>query len=376
LKKKILLILDTLRIGGGTERLTSLITKKLSEKYDINILTFFNYEEMHSFKGKYYSLGNNSTTSSRFLVFNFIQNLIKTYKLINSISPSVIVSFAIYQNLFSIFIKLLFRIKASLIISIWCNPKLAFNNRTNFLSKMMYRLKSVNKIVTIAKGVQNILENDYRIKKNKLKTIYSGIEIEKIQLMKNDELYELKDIFENTNLIKYITVSRFIEEKGHKHLIEAFSKVKNIVPNSKLIIRGDGPLRSEIEKQIKEKNLENDIIILGRKKNIFKYITKSDIFVLPSETEGLPTVLLEALACGIPIISTNCETGPKEILDNGRYGLLVNVMDSDDLAEKMLLLAKNRELINEYSKKSLEKAKFFKIEKFYNEWIKLLNQFP
>ena len=86
-------------------------------------------------------------------------------------------------------------------------------------------------------------------------------------------------------------------------------------------------------------------------------------------------VLLEALACGIPIISTDCETGPKEILDNGRYGLLVKVTDSNDLADKMILLASDEESKKKFSKLSLNRAKYFEIDRFINQWVDLIDKY-
>jgi glycosyltransferase involved in cell wall biosynthesis len=78
------------------------------------------------------------------------------------------------------------------------------------------------------------------------------------------------------------------------------------------------------------------------------------------------------LACGLPIISTDCETGPREILDNGKYGLLVKVMDTNDLAEKMINLANDTPLLEDLSKLSIKRAEHFDIDKFLKEWINLI----
>ena len=381
MKKKILIIIDTLKIGGGVERFTSLLTQGLSEKFDLFILTFEDSKKIYPFEGRYLSLKEKLNVSSGFLSLFFFKKLlnsIKIYKLIKSVKPDLILSFTIYTNIFTIFTKFLFQIKTPLIISIWCNPALVYKNKMpiiNFLIKILYGLKTVDKVITVSNGIQYILESDYGIKKHKLKTIYTGIELEKIEKIKNEEISNYDGLFNNTDIIKFITVGRICEEKAHKYLIEAFSILKKKIPNSKLIIRGDGPLRDEIITLIKKLKLENDVIILGLKKNLYKYLAKSDIFVLSSKTEGLPTVLLEALACGVPVISTDCKTGPKEILDNGKYGILARVMDSEDLAKKMIYLAKNEELINTYSKLSLKRAEFFNISNSINQWIDLIKLF-
>jgi len=160
--------------------------------------------------------------------------------------------------------------------------------------------------------------------------------------------------------------------KGHDSLINSYLIVKNHLPNSKLIIIGDGPLRNELEQLIEKLALKDEVLLMGLRKNPYKYMAKSDIFVLSSKYEGFPIVLLEALACGLPIISTDCETGPREILDNGHYGLLVDKNNFDDLTNKMLLLAKNKDLMKKYSILSLERAQYFDFNHVSGKWIKFL----
>ena len=199
-------------------------------------------------------------------------------------------------------------------------------------------------------------------------TIYNGIDLEKINKMKKDKIENINDFFYNDEIFKFITIGRLVPLKGHKYLIEAFSRVKREVPNSKLFIIGDGPIKDQLKMMIQKKNLENDIFLLGLRENPFKFLANSDVFVFSSLYEGFPNVLLEAMACGLPIISTNCKTGPYEILDNGKYGFLVKVMNSIDLVEKMKLLAKDSSLLRKYSDLSFQRALFFDIEKVINIW--------
>ena len=127
--------------------------------------------------------------------------------------------------------------------------------------------------------------------------------------------------------------------------------------------------------QVKNRKLTEDVLFLGYKSNPFKYLANSDIFILSSIMEGLPTVLLEALACEIPIISTNCETGPKEILESGKYGILTKVKDKDDLAKNMINLAENKELALKFSKLSLKRVKLFEIKRFIDKWLGVIKKF-
>jgi len=379
-KKTILILNDSLIFGGGSQKFTSLIANKLSERNFVSVLTFYEYDNLYPLKGKYISLKENLGFFERIinsLKINTIIRPVRIYNQIKSINPDIIISITDFTNVFTIITKLLFRIKTPLIISVRSNPILKYKNSNqiyNFLIKLLYPLKKVNNIVAVSKKIQFILEKNYRIKKNKLKTIYNGINIEKIRKLKEEKIEEYKDLF-NNNKTKFITVGRLTEVKGHRYLINAFYKTKQEIENSILLIIGFGPLRDKLEKLIKKKNLEDDIILLGLQENPYKYMAKSDIFVLPSILEGFPNVLLEALACGTPIISTNCESGPYEILDNNRYGFLTKTMDAEDLADKMIFLARNKEAIKKYSKLSLMRAENFNEEKFLNEWLNLIENY-
>ena len=377
-KKKILIITESLIFGGGAQKFTSLISTGLSEKFNIFILTFDDYHDIYPFKGKYYSLRENLGLFVKVinsLRMNQLIRPIRIFKKIQSISPDIIISITDFTNVFTIITKLLFRIKIPLIISIRNNPILKYkrtNRIFNILIRLLYPLRVVDKVVAVSKRIQVILEKNYRLKKSKLITIYNGVKIEKIRENQIDIIKNYREVFYNSSLIKFVNIGRLIDAKGHKYLIEAFYKTKEEIPNSILIIIGEGPLRYKLKKLIKKKSLENDIILLGFQKNPYKFLAQSDIFVLSSLYEGFPNVLLEALANGLPVISTNCESGPYEILDGNKYGFLTDVMDSEDLAKKMISLAKNKELMAKYSKLSLERIKIFNQEKILKEWIDLI----
>ena len=120
-------------------------------------------------------------------------------------------------------------------------------------------------------------------------------------------------------------------------LINAFALLRKST-SARLILIGDGPERDNLKSLIVKHGLETDVSMPGFVSNPYVYFRRSSIFVLSSIWEGLPTVLIEALACGTRIISTDCPSGPKEILDDGRWGILVPVGDIASLAEQMSVL--------------------------------------
>lgn len=134
---------------------------------------------------------------------------------------------------------------------------------------------------------------------------------------------------------RILTVGRLTKEKNHALLIKAFAQVRRQRP-CKLMIIGKGPLLSDLQALATEKGVIGDVLFPGFVLNPASAYLSADVFALSSEFEGFGLVLVEALSCGLPIVSTDSDFGPREILDNGRYGTLVPSHDSDLLAAALL----------------------------------------
>lgn len=365
--------------GGGVERVTSLLSKSLSDNYDISILTLNHFKNRYKFTGNYYTLQNNRIRQSRinklFRLY-WITNLVKIRKLLTILKPDLIISFTTYVNILAIFAKFILRFKTPLFISEHCNPVMQYKDKSrfyHFLIRIFYTSNYINKFITISNDLQSIIARIYKVKMKKMINIYNPINLTKIKLMAKERIEDYHEIFNDENIVKFISIGRLSEEKGYEHLINAFSKVKSELIQTKLFIIGEGPLRKRLKYMINAKGLQEEIILLGLKKNPFQYLNKADIFVLSSNFEALPMVLIEALACEKPIISTNCETGPNEILDNGENGILVDIKNSEELADKMIFLANNQDICNKFSKIAIKRVKFFDIQHIKKIWIELID---
>lgn len=132
-----------------------------------------------------------------------------------------------------------------------------------------------------------------------------------------------------------LSVGRLEDQKDYPTLIRAFAKVRAVC-NARLMILGWGPDRPELEALVAELGLTADVEMPGFVKNPFPYMKQAAVFALSSRWEGMPNVIIEALTIGTPVVSTNCESGPTEILDGGKYGELVPVGDSQALANAIL----------------------------------------
>lgn len=141
-----------------------------------------------------------------------------------------------------------------------------------------------------------------------------------------------------------VTVGRLEPQKNQKLLINAFSELAKKIPGYTLVIYGEGSLRKELEKFIESKGLKDRIFLPGAKNNIQEYIKDASLFVLSSDYEGIPNALIEAMAIGLPCVSTDCSPGgARELITNGENGVIVECRNSNELATAMASLLTDRE---------------------------------
>ena len=166
-----------------------------------------------------------------------------------------------------------------------------------------------------------------------------------------------------------VSCGRLNRQKNYSLLIHAFNKIKDNTKEN-LIIYGDGPLKDQLQQEIKELGLENRILLAGRINDVPNTIRKAKLFVMSSDFEGMPNSLMEALTLGIPCISTDCPCGgPRTIIKDNENGFLVPVNDENALAEKMLFVLNNQARANEVGKNAYDQARtMFDAEAINNEW--------
>ncbi|MDJ0795256.1 MAG: glycosyltransferase [Calothrix sp. MO_167.B12] len=163
-----------------------------------------------------------------------------------------------------------------------------------------------------------------------------------------------------------LAAGRLEKQKDFPTLIRAFAKVREVTP-SRLVIFGTGSEHSRLKSLINELDLEDYVDLPGFTKNPYAYVAKSAVLTLSSAWEGLPTFLIETMALGIPVVSTDCPSGPAEILDNGKYGDLVPVDDPPALAEAILNI-----LSGNYKSASLDWLEQFTVEQTTQKYLDML----
>ncbi|MGL5050109.1 MAG: glycosyltransferase, partial [Fusobacteriaceae bacterium] len=228
------------------------------------------------------------------------------------------------------------------------------------IKRLGERLKKYDKLVVICDDMKKKTEELYPFLKDRLVRIYNPFDIESIRKLSEnvEEIdYNKRDLLKQKYFISVGRLDNY--SKDYYTLLKSFKIVRDSGIIQKLYILGEGEERTLIESWIKELNLENSVILLGRYRNPYPWIKNAELFLHSSRFEGLPTVLIEALILGVPTISSDCPTGPREILKDGEVGLLYNVGDFKDLAIKINAILEDKKLYMQYKEKSLEHAKCF-----------------
>ncbi|MGL4945560.1 MAG: glycosyltransferase, partial [Fusobacteriaceae bacterium] len=156
-----------------------------------------------------------------------------------------------------------------------------------------------------------------------------------------------------------VAVSRLVKGKGREDLIEIYSNLKRRGIVEKLCILGEGPEYENLKKLIKFHELEEDVFLLGQRSNPYIWMKGAKLFLHTSYGEGLPTVMIESMINNCPIIAYDSPTGPKEILGEGKYGILIEMGDRKKFEESVYALLKNLKLREGYRERFLEQISNF-----------------
>ncbi len=187
-------------------------------------------------------------------------------------------------------------------------------------------------IVAVSEGAAESARRLLALFKSPVRVIYNGFDLD---LLKTLSQQSVSETWLNTNGVPVIIAcGRLTEQKAYDVLLPAFANLRRRLL-ARLIILGEGPLIAELRQLAESLGVAADVMIPGFIPNPISWFSKSDLYVMSSRCEALPTVLIEALVAGVPVLSTDCPSGPREILDGGRFGDLVPVDDTAALTEAM-----------------------------------------
>lgn len=303
--------------------------------------------------------------------------LLPLQKYLKQEKPDILITSATQVNAMALLTKVVFRLSIPIIVTEHStffaalpHSKRPITSRfLPFFMRWLYPRSSF--VVGVSKGVIEDLKKILGDAFPRLRVIYNPI-IDQELLLKAEEPLD-HPWFSSSTLPVILGVGRLTKQKDFPTLIRAFSLVRGKHP-SRLVILGEGEDRPKLEALVKELGLKEDVWMPGFVANPYKYMKRASVFVLSSLWEGFGNVLVEAMVCGCPVVSTDCFSGPREILEDGRWGRLVPLEDVEALAEAILEILTNQDFAQILSQKGQERAREFTREKAINEYTKLVEE--
>jgi glycosyltransferase involved in cell wall biosynthesis len=315
--------------------------------------------------------GAKDSLFGKFIVL--LKRLLALKKIMRNEKPDILMSFMESAN----FLNLLIRNSSTIsLIGVRNYLSLSIPSIKSWLIQYLFRngvrffYKYADKVFANSEASAKDLVENFKLPERKVTFIYNPIDLKYIREKMLEDINE--SIFMNERYPTVITVGRMTSQKGHTDLIKAFAIVKEQI-DAQLIIMGDGILKQGLIRQAKHCSLEESVKFPGFISNVYPYLAKSTVFVLPSYYEGFPNVLLEAMAVGLPVISYDCKSGPREILENGKYGVLVEVGDYQSIAREIISLLRDDRRREKYSVMGQMQVEKFDAPKIAEEFKSLID---
>ena len=395
---------------GGIERVVTVLSKELERDFDVTLIVMDSFRTDYVYDGKKRELGldwENRKLPNR--LYNFISAIIRLKRLCKKEKFDIVIAHGELASFPAIIAGI------DGLIVVMHEDRLAAKKDlqgrlVNKVMKYLFSKKGLE-IITVSKGIAKSMISIQGMERENIRTIYNGYYIDEFISESEKEIEEYRDVFDGSRVIT--AVGRLINQKGHWYLLRVFAQLKKSVDsNLKLIILGEGILHDKLVTMSKNLKLKTysafrkdtisnscDVYFLGFQKNPFKYIANSKLFIMPSIWEGFGNTIVEAMACGTPVMVSDCLSGPAEIVapdfESGKvkgdypyskeYGVLMPPFENRFVDEnepisnvekiwietiKSLLNDENK--LKELSIKGKKRANDFDIKHISKEWEKLI----
>ncbi len=391
---RVLVIVKNLT-GGGAERVATNLAGCLEEYVEKVVLAVLNGSD-NTYGSTVETIDLNMPEDKGILKFSWHLKVMKKIKAIKKkygITHSI--SFMAEPDLANILSKG----KDKTIVSVR-NNRSAVKQNILLYKKNKWVFNKADAIVALSKKVGEDMADLYGVNKDVITCIYNPCYTDTIQKKISEGVITTEEnkLFRENRGRVVITAGRLTNQKGQWHLIRAFSHVVRTIPEAKLIILGQGEKREYLQQLINDLNLGENVKLWGYKSNPYPYLAEADVFAFPSIYEGLGNILIECMACELPIISTDCKFGPKELLDpdadlnsyaeeirHGKYGILVPPMTGKEytasdplqqsekyLSDAIIEMLSNNVLREHYKVAARERGKDFLPSEITRQWLEVL----
>ena len=358
--KKIICYIDIMANTGGAQRvMKNLVTYLIEKDYSVILVNDFDVGEKNSFDipdevERVYLRKNNLGNP----IVKNIERIVTLRKLVKKEKPDIILSFLGAPNIRSVLATVGIGVKR--IISVRNTPEYEYGK--SVISKLVVNLlfRQVDGCVFQTDDAKSYFNKKLQYKS---RVILNPVD---------KSFFNIKRVEDCKGIV---TIGRLESQKNHKLLIQAYSNLlerDNEIDD--LYIYGDGSLREDLEKFIYNNELQNKVHLLCKISNVAEILSSSKLFILSSDFEGLPNVLMEAMACGTPVISTDCPCGgPKMLIENINQGILVKCNDIKGLENAIRSIIYDNTVLKRMSGEATERAKSFESSKIFREWELYLN---
>ena len=396
MKDRIAIVVNTLS-GGGAEKTAANLSRLLSDRYLVDIIVNDVDHMQYSHHGRVFSLCMPEDKNR--MSFDYqIRALFRRTRMLKRLKKKrhykVVISFSEMTNLANVLSG------GNTVISVHNSVSKSkingWKHRIVAEHVLPFCFKRANRTISCSKELADELIRDYGLPAEKSSVIYNGVDLKKIR---EESAMHLSESLTAQDEKLIVTVGRLTWEKDHRHLIRVIGKLQEEGLNVKLIILGEGSLRTPLEELVAEMGLEGKVLLPGFVQNPFQYMAKADAVVFSSLTEGFSNAIVEALACGAPVISTDHETGAREILapdtdytkkvrdriEECAYGILVPVCEGGMSGnrgmisrEELLMTEAIRRILTDntleerYRQVSIVRAEQLSIVSICRQWIDVI----
>jgi glycosyltransferase involved in cell wall biosynthesis len=357
--KKVALYTPNLH-GGGAQRVivnlanafsdltieTDLVVANYSGPYRRNIGTNVNVKKLNSTRA-----------------FTSLPGLIEYLR---RVEPSVLVSTLMYANVLAAAAHFLSGSKSKLVLRETNSISGSYTQDITFKDRLVFSAaygayRCADRVIALVESLSSEIQQVFGLSENKVQTIHNPVDLNRISKLQNEPVRDLK-----TEKQVLLGVGRLSRQKDFSTLLRAFARIHQRNTGMHLVILGEGEERPNLEALAKDLGINENVSLPGFVDNPFAYMSAADLFVLSSRSEGCPNVLIEAMACGTPVVSTDCPTGPDEILEGGKWGPLVPVGDDEALANAIMSTLEDPPV---RSDQLVDRARDFASEKIAQQYL-------
>ena len=384
MKECIFVVINSM-YGGGAEHAASRLVTIFEERYKVIVISL-----MPQTSQDYYFGSNIISISDSYKGSLWVQRIYRASRKIDELvaiyNPKAIISFLQNANL----CVTMGKNKVKKIISIRNFLEAQYKGKKQLLWSILmkkYFIKA-DYIVSVSKLINEEMISVYGMPQEKCICIYNLYDVDEIVKLRCEELEnDFRKFYETHRVIS--SMGRISEQKGHFHLIRVLKLLNEKQSDFGVVIIGNDkdPYAEKVRKLVKDCGLEKDVLFVGHQTNPYRFVSRSFCYVFPSKYEGFPNALVEAMACGVPVISADCKSGPREILtDNSDYGILVDcdpapfhyadenyTREELEIAEAISMFDSSYETRDKYAKMAFERSKVFSKKNIIGEWYSIID---